>query len=51
VLSARLIGSSGDPRLDAEAASLPRRASPVPPPPAGIGGGTVALTVPIRFNR
>jgi TonB family protein len=30
VLSARLIGSSGNPALDAEAVSLPRRASPVP---------------------
>ncbi len=51
VLSARLIGSSGDGALDAEAVSLPRRASPVPAPPAGVGGGTIALTVPIRFGR
>lgn len=52
VLSARLIGSSGDPALDAEAASLPRRASPVPAPPANLGGGgAITLTVPIRFGR
>ncbi len=52
VLSARLIGSSGDPALDAEAASLPRRASPVPAPPASLGGGgSITLTVPIRFGR
>jgi periplasmic protein TonB len=36
VLSVRMIGSSGNPALDAEAVSLPRRASPVPAPPAGF---------------
>lgn len=51
VLSSRLIRSSGDPALDAEAASLPRRASPVPAPPPNIGGGIVTLTVPIHFGR
>ena len=51
VLSARLAGSSGDAALDAEAASLPRRASPVPAPPAGFGGGAITLSVPIRFSR
>lgn len=51
VLSARLIRSSGSNVLDQEAAALPRRASPVPPPPTNIPGGTVLLTVPVRFSR
>ncbi len=51
VLSARLIRSSGSSALDQEAAALPRRASPVPPPPGNIPGGTVLLTVPVRFSR
>jgi protein TonB len=51
VLSARLVRSSGDPALDAEAVALPRRASPVPAPPSNIGGSTVTLSVPIRFSR
>jgi len=51
VLSARLVRSAGDAALDAEAASLPRRASPVPAPPPNIGGGSITLAVPIRFNR
>lgn len=51
VLSSRLVRGSGDAALDAEAVSLPRRASPVPAPPPNIGGGFVTLAVPIRFNR
>lgn len=51
VLSARLIGSSGDAALDTEAVSLARRASPVPAPPPNLGGATITLTVPIRFGR
>ncbi|WP_244613890.1 hypothetical protein [Nitrobacter winogradskyi] len=31
--------------------SLPRRASPVPAPPSNVGGGSITLSVPIRFNR
>jgi periplasmic protein TonB len=50
VLSAHLIGSSGNPALDAEAVSLPRRASPVPTPPPELGGGVLTLTVPIHFG-
>ncbi|HWK38922.1 MAG TPA: energy transducer TonB [Hyphomicrobium sp.] len=50
VLSARLAGSSGDAALDAEAVSLARRVSPVPAPPANIGGGSVLLAVPVRFG-
>jgi protein TonB len=51
VLSSRLVRGSGDAALDAEAVSLPRRASPVPAPPPNIGGGSIMLAVPIRFNR
>ena len=51
VLSARLMRSSGDAALDTEAASLPRRASPVLAPPPNIGGGSITLAVPIRFSR
>ena len=51
VLAVRLAGSSGDDRLDGEAMNLVRRASPLPAPPEGFGGGRIALTVPIRFNR
>jgi periplasmic protein TonB len=50
VLSARLIGSSGNPALDAEAISLTHRASPVPAPPPDFGGGVLTLTVPIHFG-
>jgi periplasmic protein TonB len=51
VTGAQLVRSSGDSALDAEAVSLPRRASPVPAPPPNVGGGTVTLAVPIRFSR
>ena len=51
VISARLSGSSGDTALDEEAVSMVRRASPVPAPPDGLGGGVIALAVPVRFSR
>jgi protein TonB len=51
VLGSRLTHSSGDSTLDQEAVGLARRASPMPAPPSGLGGATIALTVPIRFNR
>jgi protein TonB len=51
VLSARLIRSSGNAVLDQEAVALARRASPLPAPPANMGGGSIALSVPIRFSR
>lgn len=51
VVSARLMRGSGDAALDSEAVAMIRRASPVPAPPAGLGGGTIALAVPIRFSR
>lgn len=51
VLGARLVSSSGNPMLDAEAVALPRRASPMPAPPPSVAGATIALTVPVRFSR
>lgn len=52
VVSARLVRSSGDPALDAEATALPRRASPLPSPPAEVArGGSITLSVPVRFSR
>lgn len=45
-----LVRSSGEPSLDREALALPRRVSPLPPPPHGTAqqGGAV-LAVPIVF--
>jgi protein TonB len=52
VTSARLVRGSGDAALDEEAVAMIRRASPVPAPPDGLGGGgAVSLSVPIRFSR
>lgn len=51
VLSARLLRSSGSTMLDQEAVALARRASPVPAPPANMGGGSIVLSVPVRFSQ
>lgn len=51
VLSARLVGASGDALLDEEAVAMIRRASPVPAPPEGLGGGSISLSVPVKFSR
>ena len=51
VTAARLIRTSGDSTLDQEAVSLPRRASPLPAPPEGMSSSSIALTVPIHFER
>jgi len=51
VRSASLARSSGNSILDAEAVAMVRRASPVPAPPAGVGGGSMAISVPIRYSR
>ncbi|MCB4768867.1 TonB family protein [Ancylobacter sp. Lp-2] len=50
VLSARLVGSSGNSRFDEEAVAMLRRASPVPPPPPEVPGNTIAFTVPVDFT-
>jgi protein TonB len=47
VAGARVVGSSGNAALDAQAASMVRRAGPYPPTPTG---GTVSLSIPIRFG-
>ncbi|MGE3868857.1 MAG: TonB family protein, partial [Pseudorhodoplanes sp.] len=36
--------------LDREALSLIQRAAPVPPPPPGIPGGRVSISVPLQYN-
>lgn len=51
VLSAKVLSSSGNKMLDAEAVALTQRASPVPAPPADITGDTLFLKVPIRFKK
>jgi protein TonB len=51
VVGASLVGSSGTAALDAEAVSMVRLSLPVSAPPAGVGGGSISLTVPVRFNR
>jgi len=51
VISARLVGSSGNSAFDQEAVAMVRRASPVPPPPPEVPGGTISFTVPVDFTR
>ncbi len=49
VLSVRLERSSGFRPLDDEAVALPKRAQPLPKPPADVAGETIELVVPIEF--
>ncbi|MHA3790459.1 energy transducer TonB [Sphingomonas sp. YL-JM2C] len=49
VLSSRLERSSGFSALDSEAVSLPKRAQPLPKPPADVIGDTIELVVPVQF--
>lgn len=49
VLSSRLERSSGYQSLDQEAANLPKRAQPLPKPPADITTTTVELVLPVEF--
>lgn len=49
VLSSRLERSSGFRSLDEEAVALPKRAQPLPKPPADVGGQTLELVVPVEF--
>ena len=51
LMSASLVRGSGDAALDEEAVAMIRRASPVPAPPDGLGGTTIALAVPVKFSR
>lgn len=49
VLSSRIERSSGFRPLDDEAVSLPKRAQPLPKPPAEVKGDTIELVVPVEF--
>lgn len=49
VLSSRIERSSGFPELDREAVGLPKRAQPLPRPPAEKAGDTLELVVPVEF--
>lgn len=49
VLSSRLERSSGFSDLDREAVALPKRAAPLPKPPADKPGDTIELVVPVEF--
>lgn len=49
VISARLERSSGFAALDDEAASLPKRAQPLPKPPDHVKGDRIEMIVPVEF--
>ncbi|MEE4450543.1 TonB family protein [Novosphingobium resinovorum] len=49
VLLSRLERSSGFADLDREAVALPKRAQPIPKPPADKPGDTLELVVPVEF--
>jgi len=49
VLDVQLERGSGVAALDREALSLPRRAQPLPRPPAEVGGETISLVAPVEF--
>jgi protein TonB len=50
VHNARIARSSGSSTLDRATLSLIERAQPLPPPPADMRGGRIAIVVPIRYN-
>jgi protein TonB len=50
VTSSHIVKTSGSAALDREALEMVKRAQPFPPPPAGLPGTEVSLTVPVRFN-
>ncbi|MCK7576413.1 MAG: energy transducer TonB [Chromatiales bacterium] len=50
LISHRIVGASGYPLLDQEVEALVRRASPMPPFPAGLTQSQLTITVPISFN-
>lgn len=50
LISHRIVGASGYPLLDQEVDALVRRASPMPPFPAGLTQSQLTITVPISFN-
>jgi protein TonB len=50
VVAARVNGSSGSAALDHAALAMVHAVSPLPPPPPEISGGSISLTVPVRFH-
>jgi protein TonB len=50
VHNVRILRSSGSSLLDRATLALPRRAAPLPPPPANLGGRRIPIVVPIRYN-
>lgn len=50
VLSARITGSSGNPKIDQAALDAVKRASPVPAPPPALAAARIPFTVPFKFN-
>ena len=51
LLSSEIAESSNIPAFDVEALAILKRAHPFPPPPEGVGGAFVSLSVPIRFMQ
>ena len=49
VVSTMLERGSGYPALDREAVALPKRAQPLPKPPAEVTGSSLELVVPVEF--
>ncbi|HUD28457.1 MAG TPA: energy transducer TonB [Novosphingobium sp.] len=49
VLHVALQKTSGFAPLDREALALPKRTSPLPPPPEDVAGETIELSVPVEF--
>ena len=51
LIASEIAESSNVPAFDAEALAMVKRGHPYPPPPKGVGGPHVALTVPVRFRQ
>jgi protein TonB len=51
VLDVALLKSSGSSTLDTAVVDTIRRASPFPPLPPGLGGGTQTFVVPVNYTR
>ncbi|MFI0847035.1 TonB family protein [Mesorhizobium sp. IMUNJ 23232] len=50
ILSVSVTGSSGNPKLDAEAVNLVRRSSPVPAPPPDLSKAQRTVRLPINYR-
>jgi len=51
LIASEIAESSKVPAFDAEALAMVKRGHPYPPPPKGVGGPHVTLTVPVRFKQ